>query len=333
MGVTSKHRGIGFFIKGFIGCTIFAYLVVKTDISLIANVLAVTQYRYLAAGLMVVFSIRVLLAWQMTLPIRHHGMPLSLAEAFVINTIVSFYGMFLPAGISGGVIKWYRLSKPSGKRAEVFAALFILKLINLVVIFFPGCIALLINNPFRATSFVFIPLAAFSISIVGIICIFFTKIIDRLSSRIVINFPYGFLAPMATLFEKVWKAVTHFRKLPAGESMKLLLAPLLLQGLIAVLFFCVAKAIDLNLPISVLIWTGAMVFLVQHIPISLSGLGLREGALVMLLPHYGVLPAEAMAFSLVLLAYTLLMGAIGGILEIADVFFHRRLFSSPSKIR
>ena len=67
---------------------------------------------------------------------------------FVINLITGFYTLILPGDMSAGVMRWHKLSRPSGKRAEVLAALVFLRLINSSVILLFGVIALLIDDPF-----------------------------------------------------------------------------------------------------------------------------------------------------------------------------------------
>jgi len=55
---------------------------------------------------------------------------------------------------------------------------------------------------------------------------------------------------------------------------------------------------------------------VTNLPISISGLGVREGGLIMLLEPFGVSGATAVALSFLMLARSLLLGAIGATLEI-----------------
>jgi hypothetical protein len=55
--------------------------------------------------------------------------------------------------------------------------------------------------------------------------------------------------------------------------------------------------------------------LAAQLPISIAGLGVREGTLVGVLPLYGVNPSAAVAFSFLLLARTIVLGIGGGLLE------------------
>ena len=75
----------------------------------------------------------------------------------------------------------------------------------------------------------------------------------------------------------------------------------------------------LAIPLITLDWVRAMVLIVQFIPVSIAGLGIREGVLVFILPIYGISPGDAMAFSLLLFALIIVIGLVGGIFEANEV--------------
>jgi len=68
------------------------------------------------------------------------------------------------------------------------------------------------------------------------------------------------------------------------------------------------------------IWIVALVMLAQTLPITVAGLGVREGLFVFLLGQYGVSAATSVALSLVVFSVTLLFGALGGVLEVISAF-------------
>ncbi|MCG3175091.1 MAG: hypothetical protein MOGMAGMI_00013 [Candidatus Omnitrophica bacterium] len=65
------------------------------------------------------------------------------------------------------------------------------------------------------------------------------------------------------------------------------------------------------------LWAFALAGLVQVLPLTLFGLGLREGALVFALSGLGVAPERAVAAGLLMFAVTVLLGSVGGILAVA----------------
>ncbi len=80
----------------------------------------------------------------------------------------------------------------------------------------------------------------------------------------------------------------------------------------------VALAWGLGLPVSVasMGWVRSIVQLVTVLPISIGGLGVREGALVLTLAWFGVADHDALALAILVFATTILApGFVGGVLE------------------
>ena len=77
-----------------------------------------------------------------------------------------------------------------------------------------------------------------------------------------------------------------------------------------------AQDLELGVSIYAMAWIRSLVFLLTLIPITVGGIGVREAAFVGFLQLYGVPAAEALAFSFVVLAIQLAIGALGGGLEL-----------------
>ncbi len=57
------------------------------------------------------------------------------------------------------------------------------------------------------------------------------------------------------------------------------------------------------------------VLLINMIPVSISGLGVREGALLFLLNKYQILDSEVLAFSIIVFGIGTVVALIGGVIE------------------
>ena len=73
-----------------------------------------------------------------------------------------------------------------------------------------------------------------------------------------------------------------------------------------------------------------LIWVIITVPISISGLGLREGAFVFFFTQVGVSSADAVAISLLYYFYNVIVGGIGGlaVLRTAVVEFRRKLIGS-----
>jgi hypothetical protein len=264
---------------------------------------------------------RILLAWQTSTAIRHYDIVLSTKRAFIINQIVNFYSLFLPSGITGGVIKWYRFSQHSGKRAETLAAIIYIKIYYLTFMFTAGLLALVFENPFGQKIMYFAFIALF----LAIVFVLFISNVESLP-KITKVYSYG-LRRLPDWFSrrlyKLCNELDYFKHLVPLQFFYFLVAPPLVLCCVALVYYLTALGLGVKIPLFSAIWISAMVVLIQHIPAFISGLGLREGALVMLLPIYEVTPPQAMAFSLISFGYLLVMGLLGGLFEINEQFLKK----------
>ncbi len=80
-------------------------------------------------------------------------------------------------------------------------------------------------------------------------------------------------------------------------------------------------SIRIDLALSVVVWITSIVTLIQLIPITVSGLGVREGALFFLLSKYDIPGSEALALAFLLFAIATMISLVGGILEARNYFY------------
>ena len=79
--------------------------------------------------------------------------------------------------------------------------------------------------------------------------------------------------------------------------------------------YCFARACNIDLAFITIAWMQAIVSLLILLPITLSGLGVREGALVLMTARHGVTAPLALTWSLLIFAGTVVVAAIGGLIE------------------
>jgi len=315
-----ERRKLYIVAKILVGVGIVFYLLETLNIAKVKAAIAESDLKYLAAGMGVVLLIRILRAWQMMLAVQHHHVELSTLRGLAINTISGFYSLFLPGDLSAGAIKWHKLAKLSGKRIEVLSAIFFIRLINTTFILGFGIIGVLIDSPFDSAALFYITVSL----IIALTLVHIFIFIDKPEVRMEFLLKYGAHWIPSFILDKlckVWISFTQYKTLSRSELLKLLSVPLLNQMLTILLFVTVGCAVQIWIPLFVLVWLVSMVYIIQLIPASICGLGFRESALVFLLPHYGVEPSSAMAFSLILFGFTLLMAVIGGILEAKEAVF------------
>jgi uncharacterized membrane protein YbhN (UPF0104 family) len=119
---------------------------------------------------------------------------------------------------------------------------------------------------------------------------------ERVADRIERYFRDPFPGRAPFIWEKlrrVWSALAQYRVLSKSNLVKITSVSLLNLFSSIALFLILAKALHLTIPIIALVWIRAMVLIIQLIPVSIAGLGIREGALVFILPIYGISPLDS----------------------------------------
>ena len=77
------------------------------------------------------------------------------------------------------------------------------------------------------------------------------------------------------------------------------------------LFACGAYAMSLTIPFWTIAWVHALLVVIRQVPITISGLGVREGILIATLGPYGVEPERAFALGLLLFSNQVLFALVG----------------------
>ena len=89
------------------------------------------------------------------------------------------------------------------------------------------------------------------------------------------------------------------------------------QGLIILLWYTLAVGVNFALPVSLFLWAVPLVSVGALLPVTLSGLGVREGIWLVLLGSSGIPAADIVTFSLLYFVCTLLVGIAGGVLFVS----------------
>ena len=98
---------------------ILYYLFTKIPFSDVIASITSTRVGYVLIAFLIQVFIRYIAACRMKILTERQGMSLSILQILGITFSTIFYGLFLPGGIlTGGAIRWYKLSKPDNKPAE-----------------------------------------------------------------------------------------------------------------------------------------------------------------------------------------------------------------------
>ena len=246
----------------------------------------------------------------------NHDMRVSLPRIFAINLSTEFYNLFLPSYLAGGAIRWHKLSNENKKRAEAFSALVLNRLVNTLTLAFFGMICWTYDStsiPQNYYGLVFLALCLVLIPIYSFLFSHYATSTNHVVSR------HPTLQKIPSLIRRglinLFHAAREYRQLTLKEHGYILFLSCSWQILGILFFYTLGQSLGMQMSIESLGWIRSILGFLLLFPISVSGFGVREGALLIFLGYYGMDPAMTIAFSFLLFARTLLLGLTGAVYE------------------
>jgi len=275
---------IKFFIKAFVSLLILFVLFTSIDVEKLGDVIVNADVMILVVALGIVLSIRFVMAYRWQIVLRLYSVYPRFWNLLSIVFISNSVGHLLPGGIGVDVVRSYQLSKQEGVVAGIVASVFVDRVVGLLSMLLVAFFAAFLGFLFNDLSWIYL------VSTGGGLIAFFAMYSLR---KVLARAQYGGLVTKGPLkfalsaFDKLVKSLSDV-KLPTKVVLKLLLLSILVQMIRVLVFFLVFLALDVQLEFTLLMVFIPLLFIVMLMPVSIGGLGVREGALFLFLNPYGV---------------------------------------------
>lgn len=273
----------------------------------------------LAASTAIFFASVVMGAYQWHLLLRAGGIALPFAKTFRVYFVGIFFNNFLPAGVGGDVVKIYDVTKVGNDPYQVFAVTLLDRVIGIAGL----CVLALAASIFLLPGPGLANLGLYIVIFIGCVAPVLALILNRRLSRGVRKL-FGSIAfaGLGERFETVFRHLGEYRRLRALLARLTALA-MAVQFLRVVTHILVAQA--LGIQVTPLMFLQFFVFvpllgLIMILPISINGLGVREGAGILLFTQIGFSNEQALLMELITYAIMVVVSVLGG------VFFLQRSF-------
>lgn len=310
-------------VKVAVSATLVAWLLWRTPLSEIAATLTAVNPLPLAFGLLLSLA-----AWWIS-AVRLWVLSPRFGLKDVVRTtfIALYYGTVLPGQVAGDVMKAYRLSQTQDRPGEAVAAAVVDRAIATAVLFLLAAAV----APFvrQAPPYVALVLLATSLGIAAGVYALSHRSVHALAARWVPldessalrRIPLAFADGARSVLAKPWRLCSCFA-----------LAVLFHLTCLAI-HVVLARALGMNLSLASWFLVYAAVALVTLLPVSVAGLGVREGGYVGLLAIFGVAASQALALSFVFFGYIVVGALIGWIVELTHASTANPLSDGAEKRR
>lgn len=238
----------------------------------------------------------------------------------VVDSLVGlFYGLFVPTGLAGDAVRAIRLGRRQQALPQAFLAGAVDRLMGLWALLLLFGVQLATNprllSRFQIPWLTWLIVAGLLFGTIVLMSRRLLALLRRLKDRIIQRYPAHWLAEKA---DQLWHWVEVYSQAKPYFVASLVIS-IIYQLLLTFVYFIGATLMGVSLPFSDLIWIVVLVTLVQLLPITIAGLGVRESAFVFLLGWYQVSATTAVALSLIVFSVSLLFGLCGGLLSLLDL--------------
>jgi len=223
-----------------------------------------------------------------------------LARLYLIGT---FFSLFLPTVVGGDAVRAVATAHSTNRTGGAVASVLLDRLFGVAAMLAYLVIGLLTAPAIAGTMLgraewqVPQKLPLMLVLAAGLAAV--TTLVARRSAR------------FRAIVQQGWTAIAELSRCP-GRAVRALALGFVVQGLYIGLWMFLAGAMRFDLPPATFFVAVPLVTLGTMLPVSLAGLGLREGAWLLLLRNAGIPEAQIVAYSLLYFAANLLVGVVGG---------------------
>ena len=295
---------VTFLLKALItfGCLLF--IINNVDLEYIANILIKINWLLFIVSVALLLSTNCVAAWrwQILLNIDQHNVPLlPLVKYYFISL---FFGMFLPTAVGGDLVRWYYLKKYSIEQSEIISSIIYERFIGVFTLTMLSFFIFIIDINVLAFDIIKI-----TVALIFLVCSFMMFLF---TSKLTFNF---------SILDKIKNKLQLLAAICNGFAIYSCNLPCLLSVLIISIIihlisitsiYLLSLSLGLDIPLIYFLVVLPPAWLLTMLPISIGGIGLREGAIIILLVSIGVAQPDAVALSILMLLQILVQTVLGG---------------------
>jgi uncharacterized protein (TIRG00374 family) len=315
-----KHKrefSVAFKIVVAIG--LLTYIFSKVPLATVWQAIVQADRYFICLAFGVFLGIRYLNAYRTKIFTNAHRMQISIHQLVGISLTTTFYGLFLPGILAGGAIRWYKIARVDNMPAQSFTAIIYDRLMSTIGLVVIGIIFWIIDQHTQYNQIGLLLILILGILILTYIVVFNEKII-MLFYHLALKAPF---VPclIRDKITKILRICVEYSRIPHSGHLRIFCATLAfdLCGIFAM--YLLALSIELPVTYAQIAWIRSIIYILTMLPLSFSGLGIREGSLIVLLQNYGVTPTDALAFSFLIFSSIVILAIIGGAIEMKQHFF------------
>lgn len=234
------------------------------------------------------------------------GVEVSWWRLVTLYFVGAFFSLFLPTGVGGDAVKMYELSRNDHRAAAAISSVLVDRFLGLFVLFAIALLALAGGYELVASQVRILIVVVFVGSLAGVALLLQRTWMETWGRRLGVDRLLGRIKILRELYESL-----HLYGLAA--LLKATAASVVWNVVLILGYYFLGLAVGLDLPLWYYLLLVPIISALLMVP-SVGGLGVREGATVILFKQVGVDESQALALALAYLVTLLANGLVGAAL-------------------
>ena len=297
---------LGRLLRILISLAVLIFVIASVGIDRLWATLSAVNLGWFLVAFVIHFAGVVIRTFRWAILVKSLDVRVSFGRLFYLYMAGTFFNTFLPTGIGGDVVKIIDLAPASGG-ARAFSTVFADRLTGILGTSLIGlCVAII--DPADVPA----PLVALVIVVTGGI-LFATLLLTqhKLIDRVMRHVPGWSKLLSKGKIQKIYDALTSYSP---GAIVRSTLISLPFTLTLIATHYALALSLGLIVPVQYFALFIPLTALVQMVPISFNGLGVREVTFQALFGTVGVAGEQAVALSLLYYILRVITGLIGGLM-------------------
>ncbi|MDY6986976.1 MAG: lysylphosphatidylglycerol synthase transmembrane domain-containing protein [Thermodesulfobacteriota bacterium] len=299
-------------------CLLFAYIAFKVDWGTVASAFKLIRPDFYFLSTLVALICPVVMASKYHVMTKGTQIELSILRLTAINYISRFYAVFLPTALGPELVRWYKVTQNKRGRSFFLASTILERILFLLVLLAFGSIPLLgftFNQNITLFTHQLAPIltSALFVLIGGLVFFFFPNAQRKLKQ----------LTKKSLNIQEDSGVGRFLAEFELKHSVLSVVGPLFALTLLWQLFFVVRMlllfwSLEIGVTLIDVAWMGSLVMLLQVLPITFAGLGVREGAYAYLFALYGFEAEKGVVLGMLFFSQMLIFASVGAILNVIE---------------
>jgi uncharacterized protein (TIRG00374 family) len=296
--------------KVAVSLALLVYLFSVTDIPALKERVRTGDTFLLVLAMTLYGGVIAISIWRWKLLLHTQGYRATMSHLSASYLVATFFNNFLPSNIGGDIVRVRDSSRLTGSTTASVAVIVVDRILGFGALYALALAAYVAGGPsVRLFAGALPALVALGIVFSVLAYVFFRPGTAR---RVIALLGVSHLPWARSKFEEVQNAVNVYRD-ELGSVWAALLGSLALQALVVYYYYHLARALRIPLPLSACFLMVPLCSLVQALPISFNGWGVRESVFILYFGQVGLPRESAMAFSLVGAGLMVLMSLSGAV--------------------